>query len=182
MNTQIEKKICVFETAVSRAFQFLTDEYGMVKQKIKRVDFEYPKDRMVALDYFGEKVSVIIQWYLIDANISVGIVESTKGRVPEKYSFYDNEKGSRAISLTDLVSYVTKNRDLAVLPEAKLGASIKETVKAWKKRDEILTKNMNEVVVSFASLLRTYASDILNGDVSVFAEVQTFSKKELNEK
>lgn len=179
MTTQIGEKISDFESSVLEAFQFLIDEYGFVKQTIKKIDFEYPKDRMVEVDFVGKEVSVAIQWYLTDADIGVGIVENIRGKIPEKYSFYGDKDVARAVSLSDLVEYVTKSRNLIVLPETKLDESVRKTVKAWELRDKIISKNMNSVVFSFASLLHIYAAGILAGDLSVFPEVQAFSKKKL---
>lgn len=180
MTTAIEEKIKVFEASVSKAFKFLTDEYGLVKQKLRRVDFEYPKDERVEICFSGETICVFVQWYLIDANIGVGIAESVNKKIPDKYSFY-NENASRAISLTDFVEYLTKGKVRTPLPEAKAGANVREIVRSWKERDKIITDDMDRVVVMLSDFLKRYASSVLAGDVSMFSEVQAFSRKKLGQ-
>lgn len=72
-----------FERTVEHEFNFLQN-YGFKKACLQKIDFEYPQDKRVEVNYFSETVCVTIRWFLIYANLEVGLIELIDTKLPEK--------------------------------------------------------------------------------------------------
>lgn len=167
-----EKLIDDFASAVQEEFGFLVDDHGFVVKGLERVDFEYPKDKHVRIDYVSDRLCVRIEWYLIDSTIGVGLIEAENGQVPEKYSYFEKAGFARAISLTSLVEFLTLGTLKDPLRNVGAKEGGKEIIKAWREREELLRCSMRSVLSTYSSWLKEYARDILSGDTSIFRLVQ----------
>jgi hypothetical protein len=85
MDTNIEFRIKQFEESVYKYFSFL-EKLGFKTGKLQRIDFEYPQDMHIEIEYCSDKILVTISWYLIASNIGIGISELYNGIKHEKYS------------------------------------------------------------------------------------------------
>lgn len=145
------------------------------------LDFEYPKDRHVKIDYISSFLCVRIEWYLIDAAIGVGLIELENGRVPGKYSYFEKEGFARAIRLTTLVEFLTNGELKDPLPKAGAKARTVKITTAWREREELIHHNMKGVIAAYSNWLKEYASDILKGDTSIFRDVQEYEQKSITQ-
>jgi hypothetical protein len=167
-----------FERTVEHEFNFLQN-YGFKKACLQKIDFEYPQDKRVEVNYFSETVCVTIRWFLIYANLEVGLIELIDTKLPEKISFYGGQGYGRAISLVDLVELMTRNKTTDPLPSPHSKASIKELMSAWKNRDKLIQSDLPGLIAKYARALESFGTKVLGGDLSVFSAVQAYSKTKL---
>jgi len=174
----IESQLNKFEEIVDQEFEFLK-KLGFTKTELQKIDFEYPQDKRVEINYFSDSLCVTIRWFLIYANLEVGLIELVNKRMPEKISFYGDSGYGRAISLYDLVELLTKKEDTDPLQTPHSKASIKEIMIAWKNRDKLIHSDLHGLISKYARALEVYGSEVLGGDLSIFTSVQNYSKSKL---
>lgn len=180
-NDDLENRIENFASIVREEFSFLVDGYGFAKNELEKLDFEYPKDKHVRIDYISDFLCVRITWYLIDATIGVGLIELVNGRIPDRYSYWEKEGFSRAIGLSTLVEFLTDGEVKGPLPDVGAKISAGAITKAWRERGRLIDQDMKGILATYSNWLRTYASDILAGDNSVFERVQKYAKEKIAE-
>jgi hypothetical protein len=167
MNEQAE----AFFAEVKDAFQFLEHQYGY-KRLEERV--EHPnswRDAAAKCAYAGFRVGVKVWWYFTDAELGVSFVEFQQpGTFPELSSLFrlTNPRVARAINLEDLAEVRGGRGD----PDFLLRAKGKR--RSLKRLQEQIETQRQEIVAGLARATRTYATDILQGDTSIFSEVMDY--------
>ena len=132
----IESQLDKFEEIVDQEFGFLK-EFGFRRVELQKIDFEYPQDERVEINYFSDSLCVTVRWFLTYANLEVGLIELVNKRMPEKISFYGDSGYGRAISLYDLVELLTKEEDRV----QRIGLIYDENIqKVWKSTSGIIRK------------------------------------------
>jgi hypothetical protein len=172
-----EKRISEFEVKTIEAFHFLETEYGYTKENLGRRDFDYPLERAVYIRYFHNKVAVEIIWSIGDGNMGVGLYEIKNGKIPDNASFYGNKGFTRAINLDSLVRMKTNGEIDSLLPQRKFDISFAEICRRAEKSIEMIRKNMDGILETYAERLKKYATEILKGDTSIFPKVQEYHRK-----
>jgi len=176
---EIDDKINEFSKLIEDKFKFLEDDYHFQRGILEKIDFQYVKDQKVRIVYYSGIICIVIEWYLIESNIGIGIIELNKGKIPEKYSYYDN-KFFRAIGLSDLVEYKSKGTIKNPLPQAGGKLTTKQITKAWKEREQLINNEMENLLDKYSLFLKEYASEVLKGDLSMFPIIQKFSKDKIS--
>ena len=177
-DNNIEFKIQQFEKNVIKHFGFL-ENIGFRAGKLKKIDFENYQDMHVEIEYYSDKILVTISWYLIYSSIGVGIFELYNGKKHHKYSAYGDKGYGRGIILYDLVEYLTNGKVKRPLPEILPHDSTKVSMKKVEESQRLINNNFEKVIKDFADILKRYASEILQGDLSIFKQVQKYSKKKM---
>lgn len=175
-----ERLLDNFANAIREEFGFL-DDYGFVAKDLEIVDFEYPRDKRARIDYVSNHLCVRIEWCLIDSTIGIGLIEAENGQVPDKYSYFAKAGFARAISLASLVEFLTHGTLENPLRDVGAKEGAREIIKAWRKREELIKQDMKGILAIYASWLKEYARDILNGDTSIFGLVQEYEKERVSE-
>lgn len=179
VNGKLEEKLDGFSKIVQEEFGFLVDDYGFIKKELEKLDFEYPKDKHVRIEYTNEFLCIQIDWYLADVAIGIGLIELENGKMPSKYSYWEKEGFSRAISLSTLIEFITKGELKDPLPRVGARASGRKMMRARREREKLIDQDMRGVLATYSSWLRDYAGDVLRGDTSIFESVWTYAKEKI---
>ena len=167
MNEQAE----AFFAEVREAFQFLEQQYDyqQLKESIKHPDER--RDAIVQSIYVSSHVGVRIWWYFANAAIDVTFVELLQASVFSEKSllFHSADPNvARAIILYDLAQVRGGHDDPDFLLK-DIG-----NWRKWKKRSKQIETQRQEIITSLARATRTYATDILQGDTSIFSAVMEY--------
>jgi hypothetical protein len=178
-NQEIEEKLNDFSDIVQEYFSFLVDDYGFVRKGLEKLDFEYPQDKQARIEYLSDFLCVRIDWHLADATMGVGLIELERGKIPEKYSYFEKKGFSRAVNLSTLVEFLSKGEMRDPLPNAGPRAGARKIMKAWRERERLIEQNKRNILATYSNWLRTYASDVLARDTSIFEPVQRYEKEKI---
>jgi hypothetical protein len=173
----LSEMIDTFSSAVRKEFGFLIEDYGFVRTELERLDFDYPKDKHVRMDYISGFLCVRIEWYLVDATIGIGLIELQDGEMPDRYSYSEKEGFSRAISLRALIEFLTDGALQDPLPSARTASSARAITRAWRERAELINESMEALLATYSGWLRGYAGDILRDDTLIFERVQRYEEQ-----
>ncbi len=176
---KLEGELAEFSDIVQEEFSFLVDDYGFMNKGLERLAFEYPIDKHVKIDYLNDVLCVRITWYLTEATMGVGLIELENGKIPAKFSYWEKEGFSRAIGLSTLVKFLTNGEVKHPLPDAGPTAGARKMTKAMEERKKLIEQDMRGILATFSGWLRTYASDILARDTSIFGPVQRYEKEQI---
>jgi hypothetical protein len=77
------------------------------------------------------------------------------------------------------VEYITNGKVKRPLPEILYEDSSRAVMKKVRECEKLINDNFEEIIKKFAHLLEVYAKDILVGDLTIFPQVQAFSKKKV---
>lgn len=168
-----------FENSVIDNFSFL-EHLGFKRMLLEKIDFEYPQDQRVEIKYFSESICIIIRWYLISAHFEVGLIELVEGKFPQRYSFYGDSGYAKGISLYDFVEFITKNKEKNPLQNTQLNHSIEKIIDDWEERGKLINEGFDRIIKKYAQMLEKYGQEIFNGDLSIFPQIQTYSKSKLS--
>jgi hypothetical protein len=170
----------VFFTEVRKAFQFLEQQYSYKRLEESIEHPGEPRDTAVKCTYLGSYVGVEIWWYFAGAIIGVVFIELRQVSVlPEKSSPFHltDPNVARAISLYDLAE-VRGGRD-----DPNFLLKDVDNWRRLKKRSTQIETQKQEIIAGLARATQTYATDILQGDTSIFSEVMDYrlaKEKRLN--
>ena len=158
-------------------FAFL-EELGYKKTEGKIVAPEDFRDTNMVVQYIGKSVGVEIYWYFAGANIGVVFFELQNGELPEnKFFFGESNDASKAISLYYLARYLGQwDDELFLLNDVE-----KVTYTKIKKREKVINERMSEVLQGLSCATRKYATNIINGDTSVFNDVMKYYGEKMKE-
>ena len=163
----------IYLDGVTSAFAFLEIEYGykLIEKTINNKDY-YP-DAEAIVRYEGPIVGVEVFWYFASSVIGVAFVKLEMGKFPDYASV-----NPILINIYALADYVTKGKCDFFLLKDTSSASISKV----KKRERIINDNMERVLVNLSLGLKKYALNIINGDTSIFSEVQNYQLNLLKKK
>lgn len=144
--SQYDAQIQQFETLVRKRFAFLETEHGFTRRKPRVSDLDEPRDACVSIRYVAKAVSV---------GIGLGLGTQEVGVVLYNEEYPDpSAPRIRAVYLESVVHHATEAQ----------GRPRSWTIGPFDKDPE-------GVIQESAHRLRTYAPEILAGDVSSFAEI-----------
>jgi hypothetical protein len=164
-----------FSSEVQKKFDFLVDDYGFTYQGLEKRDFNYGRDARVSETYLGEGVGVRITWWIGDSKISVSLYELQGGKIPDKASFYGDDGYSRAINLHSFLEMLhSKNLLPKSVPERLTNIAGGKNI---DKRTEMIRTRVDRILEALAAAVTEFGSEILQGDTSIFPEVQTYHRQ-----
>lgn len=170
-----KEEISSFEEKTKEAFRFLENDFGLKRMELKRISLNDFRDAEIKLRYSGRAVAVDLYWDFPSAYIGASIIETINGSAPEKYSTFVRKKDfGNAISLYSLVEVI----DPTASDEFLLKFKWKETMRNVNKRAKIINESMDGILENLAYMLKKYASNILEGDTSIFPQVQDYEKEQ----
>lgn len=176
MDKDLEIWIDDFQKYVIKHFNFLLGMEFKI-EPLNRKNFEYYQDQEVEINFMSNKICVSINWYINYRNIGISIKELEKGKLCDKYSFYGDSNYGRAINVFDLASLISKESINRPLPEILPQDSTNAIMKKVRISGKLINDNFENIIKDFANLLKEYAMNILNGDLSLFPKIQEYSKK-----
>ena len=167
-----KERIVEFEKEVIDEFEFLVSEYGFNRKQLIVSDLRYPPDARVSVPFIGESVGVEIVLGLGDHSISIVFYKLENGQKPKQLSFYPKSKGADAVRLETVIRKLGGSEVLLPLPEITPQLSMAEMVRRGEARSELIRKDLGRILSKYASLVKEYASMIMEGDVSDFQEMK----------
>jgi hypothetical protein len=164
-----------FNVCAKESFAFLEKLYGYHLDKEIVEDAGDYRDAIACIYFLGSTLGVKIYWYFSSSLIDVKFIELDKhGRIPSlvkgREGTYLDQMGDdipRGIHLSDLVTVLGHQDDPSFL--LKELRNVKPSM--CKKRAKIIEENVIGVVQGLAQATQTYASEILQGDTSLFPQV-----------
>lgn len=173
----MDKLLQKFVLEVYSKFAFL-EELGYKKTEAKILDPEDFRDTNMVVQYIGKSVGVEIYWYFSSAEIGVAFFELQNGQLPEKKIFFGKlENASKAISLYNLAMYLGQwDEELFLLKFSK-----NSYYSEIKKREKVINERLSEVLQGLSCATRKYATNIINGDTSVFNDVMKYYGEKMKE-
>ena len=173
----MDKLLQKFVLEACSKFAFL-EELGYKKTEGKIVAPEDLRDTNMVVQYIGKSVGVEIYWYFSSAEIGVAFFELQNGQLPEKKIFFGKlENASKAISLYNLAMYLGQwDEELFLLKFSK-----NSYYSEIKKREKVINERLSEVLQGLSCATRKYATNIINGDTSVFNDVMKYYGEKMKE-
>jgi len=173
----LEDRIKEFSDKTKDIFNFLENEYKYKSSKIERRGFGYTRSKEVFIRYFSKMVAVEVIWAIDESLLSVGLYELQNGEIPDSISVYGEEGCGRVIILDSLVRMLTDGKVTSPIPDYAGNISLAEMYRRAEKATEMIKTNMSGLLEIFAERLKTYASEIIKGDTSIFPKVQEYHRK-----
>lgn len=174
MDTIVKK----FINEVSINFLFL-EKYGFKKVEVEIENENFYPDSEVVIKYIGKSIGIEIYWYFAGANIGVTFFKLNNGEIPKKKVFFGKSMdAAEAISLYSLARYLDKwDSKLFLLDNVD-----NVTISKIKVRERIITDNMSGTVEGLSIAVKKLASNIIDGDTSIFNNVFDYQNKLINDK
>ncbi len=156
-----------FYAQVAEAFAFLPATYKC-KLRAQLLDaIDDFRDTQAKVIYVGEKIEVDIVWSCASALIYVNFVELLIPHVSPFSPYALPKEKPRVITLFDLATTRGHGDD----PALALGDGFQHGGRITTKRFKLLQSDMASVIAGLARATERDASDILDGDTSIFPEV-----------
>jgi hypothetical protein len=146
-----------FARHVRKHFGYLESEYGFTACPVRTQGIDEPRDAGVSIRYKTDAVSIAIGISLIGA--SIGVVFKN-----EQWSDVPRDQRVIWVSLDSVIAFKTNGKAKTLLHE--LTSSRR---KYWPER--YLLENMDLAILTLASQVKQYATDIIGGDVSSFPAI-----------
>jgi hypothetical protein len=161
-----------FVESTTSIFEFLEKEFAYNKIS-ELIEIDYGRGETDSIvRYLGDAVAVDIVWHRDVAVINVEFTELENGVFPERRYFWGNISGKpRAISLGALV--LMKR---GTLNDFLLGDMTQIGIAKINRRNEIIKNNMKAVLQNLKNMCLDYASEVINGDMSVFPIVVAYQQ------
>jgi hypothetical protein len=157
---------------VREAFGFLEMTYGYRYSAESLSCPEDARDTQADVTFVGEHMGVRVRWYFSSGTIAVAF---RKLQTPWQYAdtLGDEERRAQVPVFTDLYA-LARFLGTAQDPDFLLGDVWNVYESKCKKRDALIKNNLQAVLEGLARATQRYASRILQGDSSQFAEVRAF--------
>jgi hypothetical protein len=153
-------------------FKFLENENGYEVAFSGIENNNYYPDAQVIVKYINSKMEIDIFWYAAGANIGVNFIDLTNGMY-----LNDQSKTPKIVNIYTLVDYLNSDDNNLFLLEDINSVTFSKI----KKRENIINENMEDIVKNLAIIVKKYARDIIEGDISIFDDVIQY-QIELNKK
>jgi hypothetical protein len=161
----------IFFKEVQEAFQFLVQDYGYQRLEVFVQNAKDWRDATATSRYVGTAVGIEVTWYFAGSSIGVAFIEVQQPYIfPEIYSFYPMNRPNvlKAISLYDLAEVQKKRND------ADLFLKEVQTTRQINKQGKFIEGHLHAIVAGLARATQSCASDILEGNTSMFTNVMEY--------
>lgn len=159
-------------------FDFLENDYGY-RRLPKAIESEKDyRDAEFIVRYLGNAVAIDISWHYASAAINMIFTELLLGKMPERRIFWGEiSTNARAASLYAIVQ-VRKGTNKDFL----LGDIDSVTMSKIKKREELILTKMEYILQNLKSLALECASDVINGDLSIFSSAMKYQENNIKKR
>lgn len=161
-----------FKTAV-KVFEFLEKDHAYKRMPEIIEDNKGPGDLELIVRYVGTVVAVDVSWYYDIAVMNVVFTELADGKFPSTRHFWGNTPGKP--KATDLFTLIEMNK--ANPRDFILGDVTRLELAKIRERAELIKTDMEAVLQNLKKLCIEHASEIINGDVSIFPVAVKYQQK-----
>jgi hypothetical protein len=160
-----------FFKATAEAFRFLEERYGYRRLEGFLQSANDGRITTARIRYVGSQMGVEIWWSPANARLGVVYIELQQSEVfPHTWSLIEGlPNTARAVSLYELAEMAGRSDDPDFLVKDL------DYPRKHNKRAKMLETRMQDVLAGLARATQTYASDILQGDTTLFPEVMAYA-------
>jgi len=148
-----------FNIIAQEQFKFLESEYGFRLLKCEKEDWGYE------LIYLNNKTGVKITYEYREAYIFIMLYQLEDGKIVENPKSIDGNATLYGYAMEDLINL--RNPDALIKPAYEYG----EQSEYYDKEN-----GLSLYVSAFASNLKKYAKDVLDGNFTIFPELEKIVK------
>jgi hypothetical protein len=171
---ELEKRIIEFECFVTQHFEFLVNDFGLIKGQLRKQDFDDKREAMVSIRYKGGPVDVEIGWGIGFASIGITLRDNNYPESQQVIAKIKNLKPAKVIYFESAVEYLSEGKEVSLIPEISRNISFSEMKNNADKREKLINQSMEEIVKKLAEKLNKYGAEIIKGDTSRFPEFEKY--------
>lgn len=175
--SNLEEKIETFSRIVQKYFKFLETDYGLIKGKLKKYNFNEPRDALVSIRYRGNPVDVEIGWGIGSASIGITLRDNNYLVSQKREALKTNLKPIKVVDFETAVEYLTNGKEKPIIPEISKNISFEEIKRNADKRQQLINQSMEDIVKHLAEKLKKYGDGIIKGNTDQFPEVDKYYTK-----